>query len=368
LTPRKRNGIAAAFRGNCTAFVPRQLTAADAGRPALPRQLAGFPVHLTYRDVRPSLTGAERVFVAEYRPQAESFVEAGACRKLSYAWACGGPYHVDVLHDRDSGVWSVYKFRGGVLASHISARGFGEAMIRATGLGLERDEPAFTYVGDPNECQRENRAQAERAQSCDRAADQRQAPNSLPWRAHQFVFGLVEGEGEARLVFIPAETARELAAVHQALRAETWGEFRSRMPAQHLAALQRVMEAQYLWGSFDEYYGERRASGTRAEREELWEKWCASKSRPPLDEDGFTIDAIPGCGEGGWPEWPEQEMLRWLPPEICSGFGEVLHSGLNGRFLALDAGRAPEIIEALERAGYECLCDEALVRRACGVC
>ena len=78
MAPRKRSSIAAAFRGNCTAFIPRQFTAPDLDRLKLPRALAGFPTQLTYRDVRPGLTGGSRIFVAEYRARSASFVQANA--------------------------------------------------------------------------------------------------------------------------------------------------------------------------------------------------------------------------------------------------------------------------------------------------
>jgi hypothetical protein len=365
----KRTGITAAFRGNCTAFLPRQIMRLELRCLDLPADLAGFPVQLAYRDVRPSLTGSERVFVADYRPQRGSFVVAGMCRKLSYEWPWGGPYHLDVLHDGATGVWSVYKFRSGMQVSHVSARGFGEAMIRATGLGLERDEPAFTYVGDEEACRRENRAQAERARSYQPKEDEAwRVAETVRLPAHQFVFGMVPGSRGASLVFIPAEIARELAEVHAAMRSATWAEFRLRMPAARLKRLVGRMKEHSGWKSFDEYYRDARIAGTRAERERLWQDWSVSDSRPPLDEDPFSVDAIPGYSEGGWPEWPEREMLWWLPREVCNGFGEVVQGAGRREYLALHAGRAPEIIEALEHAGYECVCDEELVRKACGGC
>ena len=55
-----------------------------------------------------------------------------------------------------------------------------------------------------------------------------------------------------------------------------------------------------------------------------------------------------------------------MPTEIGVEFGTTETSALHGDFLRLDNARVPEILEALERAGYECVCQEELVRKACG--
>jgi len=371
MLPRKRSSITAVFRGNCTAFIPRQLTAPDLDWLKLPRALAGFPTQLTYRDVRPGLTGGSRIFVAEYRAQGESFVQADACRKLTYRWVGGGEYHVDVLHDGVSGRWSVYKFKAGKLVSQVAGEGFGEAMIRATAFGLDRQEPAFTFIGEVGECQAENRAQAARAHAAEMRARARQQQDQPPdianLRAQKLAFGMVSKSGEsANLVFIPLEIAADLADIHRATKAASWGEFKVLMPAARLRPLMRKMKEVYGWQSFDDYYEERRASGTRAERESLWLEWCASPNRAPLDEDRFKPDQIPGYRHGDWPERAEQTMLSWLPTEIGVEFGTTETSALHGDFLRLDTARVPEILEALERAGYECVCQEELVRKACG--
>ncbi len=368
MAPRKRSSIVAAFRGNCTAFIPRQLTARDLDWLKLPPALVGFPAQLTYRDVRPGLTGGRRIFVAEYQPQGESFVQSGACRKLTYRWVGGGGYHVDVLHDAGSGRWSLYKFRAGQLASQVSGEGFGEAMIRATAVGLDRHEPAFTFVGGMEECEAENRAQREQAWAAELRAQQRQqSENIAASRVQKLAFGtLPKAVGTPNLVFIPLEIAASLAAVHRAMKAASWGEFKALMPAERLLPLMSTMREVYGWQSFDEYYEECRADGTRSERESLWLAWCASRERAPLDDDDFHSEQIPGYCDGDWPDWPEQEMLRWLPREICTEFGHTEDSVFNGPFLQLDVARAPDILAALERAGYVCVWEEELVRRACG--
>jgi hypothetical protein len=59
-------------------------------------------------------------------------------------------------------------------------------------------------------------------------------------------------------------------------------------------------------------------------------------------------------------------MLRWLPPLIRHRWGRRVYSRRRGDYLIFDPARAPEILAALEGAGYSCCWDEELVGRACG--
>lgn len=353
--------------GNFTAYVPRQLTTFDLRLAAAPPEAIGFPGKITYCGCRPGLTSdAPRTFVAEYRPRFETFIHAGSCRKLTYAWAAGGPFRVDVLHNRESGDWNIYKFRAGVLISHIAAQGYGEAMIRASAAGLHAAEPAFTFAGDPEECRRENRAQVEYSTQDEAEHDGAEAASAS--QPQILAFGVVASAGGGSLIFIPGEKARELAAIHEALGAKTWGQFKLRMPASRLPELLSTFLECGAWASFDFYCQAHAQSGTRAERELLWRQYeeLAPGARMPFDDDVFQVEALPGVSEGSWPERPQQAMLRWLPPLICGRLGRRVFSYRRGDSLIFDPGRAPEILAALEAAGYVCCWDEDLVRRACG--
>ena len=353
--------------GNFTAYVPRQLTTFDLRLAAAPPEAVGFPAKISYCGRRSGLTSdMPRNFVAEYRPRFETFIHAGACRKLTYAWAAGGPFHLDVLHNRESGDWNIYKFRAGLLISHIVAQGYGEAMIRATAAGLHHAEPAFTFAGDPEECRRENRAQLECIRQDEAEHDVAEVVNQSG--PQTFVFGAAASPGGPSLIFIPLEKARELAAIHQALWAKTWGEFKLKMPASRLPELLSTLLECGAWASFDFYYQAHARSGTPAERELLWRQYeeLAPGARMPFDGDPFQVESLPGVSDGSWPERPEQAMLRWLPPLLCGRLGRRVFSQRRGDWLIFDPGRAPEILAALEGAGYVCCWDEDLVRRACG--
>jgi hypothetical protein len=355
--------------GNFTTYIPRLLTTLDLHLAAAPPEAVGFPRTVTYAASRAGLTTAgQRLFVAEYRPRFETFIHAGSCRKLTYTWAAGGPFHVDVLHNREPGEWNIYKFRAGRLVSHASGQGYGETMIRASGIGLDASEPAFTFAGDPEECRRENVAQAGFAREGEtEPAGEMEAGDEF--RSPTLVFGAVPSAlGGSNLVFVPLEKARELAAIANAMTAKTWGEFKLNVPANRLPELLAKFLECGAWSSFDSFYQAYTQSGTRAEREALWQRYeeLAPGERLPLDEDTFHPEAISGAAGGNWPERPEQGMLRWLPPPICGPLGCRVHSCLRGDYLFFNPGHAPEILTALEAAGYSCYWDEDLVRRACG--
>ena len=355
--------------GNFTAYIPRQLTSFDLRLAAAAPEAVGFPGKIIYSGCRPCLTWADsRNFVVEYRPRFETFIHAGSCRKLTYTWVSGGPFHVDVLHNRETGDWNIYKFKDGQLISHACGRGYGEAMIHASAIGLDAEEPAFTFGGDPEECRRENLAQIECAGKgeAERADGFEPGEDSSP---QTLVFGAVPSIlGGSNLVFVPGEKAQELAAIGEALTARTWGEFKLKMPANRLPELLTTFPECGAWSSFDRYYQANAQSGAREERESLWQEYTnlAPGQRMPLDDDAFEVNAVPGLSEGNWPERPEQAMLRWLPPLICGRLGRRVYSRRQGDYLIFDPGRAPEILAALEAAGYCCCWDEDLVQRACG--
>lgn len=354
---------------NFTAYIPRQLTTFDLRLAAASPEAVGFPRRITYAGRRLALTTPElRPFVAEYRPRFETFIHAGPCRKLSYIWVAGGPFHVDVLHNRETGEWNVYKFSAGRLLSHAFAQGYGEAMIRASGIGLNATEPAFTFAGNAEEWRRENLAQAESANEDAPEAGDPQASDESD--LHTLVFGVVPSAiGGSNLVFLPAGKARELAAVRRALTAKTWGEFKLKMPPMRLPELLTTFLECGAWASFDCFYRAHAETGTPAERDALWRGYeeLTPGERMPVDEDPFRLEFVPGWGDGTWPERPEQAMLGWLPPQICARWGRRVNSRRRGDYLIFEPGYAPEILAALEGAGYACCWDEELVRQACGL-
>jgi HEAT repeat protein len=144
---------------------------------------------------------------------------------------------------------------------------------------------------------------------------------------------LVFGEIGDSLLFIPRTKALEQASLWHALRSSsTWGEFRSLVSAKR----------------FDEVVD-------------------LCREDPPLDDDPFPGESIPAVGDGDYPEWPAQEMLKWVPQEIINGpYGRTEDSVLNGQFLVLDPRGKDELLAAFSSAGFRCTEDQDLVLRAAG--
>ena len=107
------------------------------------------------------------------------------------------------------------------------------------------------------------------------------------------------------LVLIPEDQALELAEVQEAIRrAATWGELKSLLPRRR-------------WLQIVQGYDE-------------------ADEPLPADAESFDADKLPGYADGDWPEWPAQEMLRWMPKEIQERFGDVGTSMVSGDSLLID--------------------------------
>jgi hypothetical protein len=151
------------------------------------------------------------------------------------------------------------------------------------------------------------------------------------------VIGTVENDG-LEVVMIPQEEAESLARLHRALdRAATWGEFKRLAPREHYDdAVSRWMESN-------------------------------EEQEQPAPDQPFDAHDIPGRSDGDWPAWPAQDMLAWVPEEVQTRFGRPQASMLNGSWLSLRGEAIEEIIAAMERLGYRCRRDEALIARAHGI-
>jgi hypothetical protein len=103
------------------------------------------------------------------------------------------------------------------------------------------------------------------------------------WRGSDLVFGVIrDAAGEDTLVFIPVGRALQLAAIHRAIKvAKTWRQFREMIPAED-------------WNELLAEF-----------REDDW---------TPDPDEAFDCFALPGCEDGDYPEWPQQEMMFHLMP------------------------------------------------------
>jgi hypothetical protein len=93
---------------------------------------------------------------------------------------------------------------------------------------------------------------------------------------------------------------------------------------------------------------------------------AGDRGHAPTDETAFDVSRIEAVQEDHWPEWPEQDMLHWVPAEIQEAYGQQGDTLWNGSFLTFDPADEDAIVERLEELGYRCVADSELVARACG--
>lgn len=177
---------------------------------------------------------------------------------------------------------------------------------------------------------------------------------------------LVYGEVEGSLVFVPWQQAQDLAMVWSALgSSSTWGEFRSLIPPKRYEETLALMSDAI---DFDSYF-EQESQANPSSREEALSAFREIDigERLPLDDDPFPGYDLPWVADGDYPEWPAQEMLKWMPTVLArEPYGRVEDSVHNGRFLVLDPAREKAILAELAAAGFSCIKDQELVEQACG--
>jgi len=67
-----------------------------------------------------------------------------------------------------------------------------------------------------------------------------------------------------------------------------------------------------------------------------------------------------------WPEWPAQAMRKILPHDLLDRYGVLTDTLLDGTFLHIPTEREDELVSELERRGWSCERDDALVMEASG--
>jgi len=137
---------------------------------------------------------------------------------------------------------------------------------------------------------------------------------------------LVYRESRGTLVFAEPALAERVSAIHHALNASTWGEFKSRLPKGEFESLD-------LQDDFGDEEGGAEAL--------------------PSDTDEFNADRVPGFSDGDYPVWIQTLQDRFLPGDIARRFGKLESSVLNGAFWQFDPEVEVEMVQALRSRGYE---------------
>lgn len=177
---------------------------------------------------------------------------------------------------------------------------------------------------------------------------------------------ILYGQVDEGLVFIPVQKAERLASIYAALdAAKTWGELRKKLPEGVYADILNNMIEDRGFESFYLYWIEEHSEGTRNQAFAAYQALGFSE-RLPNENDAFDSADIPGLCDGDWPDWPQQEMLNWIPQAIQKTYGRCVASTLNGPFLTFRTEDEKAIVEAFTELGYQCRKDDRFVRQACG--
>jgi len=177
---------------------------------------------------------------------------------------------------------------------------------------------------------------------------------------------ILYGQVDKCLVFIPVHKAEQLRGIYAALNAaKTWGELRKKLPDGVYADILNNMIEDRGFESFYLYWIEEHSEGTRDQAFAIYQALAFSE-RLPNENDVFDSATIPGFCDGDWPDWPQQEMLNWVPTVIQKTYGQRVDSTFNGPFLTFRTEDEKAIVEVFTELGYRCQKDDRLVRQACG--
>ena len=105
--------------------------------------LAGFPVNIMYACVQRAESDQTKMLgiTACYEPDLATFRETKKTRELTYRNSEGGTYRVRVVLNRASGRLETLKYKGKKLIASATGMSFESAMVHATLVGIEKDEP-----------------------------------------------------------------------------------------------------------------------------------------------------------------------------------------------------------------------------------
>jgi hypothetical protein len=117
------------------------------------------------------------------------------------------------------------------------------------------------------------------------------------------------------VVFTTPARARYVDALFDALDSKTWGEFRSRIPA------------------------------------EEWKELASKLEEIPAKDEPFDVACVPGFCDGDWPPWVQKEILRVLPPPLVKRYAEACMTSINGVYFHIRQEDLPALLAELEGRG-----------------
>jgi len=127
------------------------------------------------------------------------------------------------------------------------------------------------------------------------------------------------GPANDGVVFTTPERARYVASLNDAFDSKTWGEFRSRIPA------------------------------------EEWEQLAEGFEEVPGPDEPFDFAAVPGYCDGDWPPWLQKEILHVLPPPLVRKYAEASMTLINGVYFHIKQEDLPGLLRELDERGIRAI-------------
>ena len=140
---------------------------------------------------------------------------------------------------------------------------------------------------------------------------------------------------QTSLVFAPPKVAEYNSAIHHALAASTWGEFKALIPPkEYKQLLKRLRDGEYDLDDDEGYDAHKQRN--------------LPENKDPFDPDFW----IPGFSDGDYPDWLQKDQDLWLPDSILKRFASYETSVLNGPFWNINPDFEKDIVEELAREGF----------------
>ena len=135
---------------------------------------------------------------------------------------------------------------------------------------------------------------------------------------------------DTAVVFATRADAEHVSAINRALfEAETWGEFRRLLPGGE-------------WDTIAEMLGDCPDDDDDADEMCHWER----------DDEPFSVDNIPGVGDGDYPPWLQADMDSVIPEDILERYGKRESSVLNGPFWEIPPSNLEPLVDELRAQGF----------------
>jgi len=140
-----------------------------------------------------------------------------------------------------------------------------------------------------------------------------------------------KGSLDGNLVFAAQSEAERVHQIHHAIdTSQTWGEFKSRMPAEDYE------EVVTRWVEIRSEVGEDEAVGPGY----------------PEAAATFSPDEVPGYVDGDYPPWLQQDLGHYLPVDVLSELGQYAESCHQGGFWMIPRSSGRRLLEQLRLHGY----------------